>query len=230
MPIYSIFLLWTTKWSHVLLVTTDKHEKSKKSKLNYQGGGFFYTTLTLCWHLGAYQVVSIQKKNLFLTNKGGGVDSPERLLLLPDQFFCLNFLEYAVMSSNINIIFSDWLTFDGIHPTFKQVPPNDFSFSTQTVCKTKELKPCKHFAFKLPKIHQLICNIFLVIFKTVHVFVQTFIPSWAALMDATYPPGPDPITTRSTSPKQGNKISFKIYHLLGLIYLCITYSTSWNWA
>ena len=140
MPIYSIFLLWTTKWSHVLLVTTDKHEKSKKSKLNYQRWGFFYTTLTLCWHLGAYQVVSIQKKNLFLTNKGGGgVDSPERLLLLPDQFFCLNFLEYAVMSSNINIIFSDWLTFDGIHPTFKQVPPNDFSFSTQTVCKTKEL-------------------------------------------------------------------------------------------
>ena len=49
------------------------------------------------------------KKNLFLTNKGGGegVDSPERLLLLPDQFFCFNFLEYAVMSSNINIICSD---------------------------------------------------------------------------------------------------------------------------
>lgn len=63
-------------------------------------------------------------------------------------------------------------------------------------------------------------------FKTAHVFVQTFIPSWAALMDATYPPGPDPITTRSTSPKQGNKISFKIYHSLTLIYLCITYSTS----
>ncbi|RMX37029.1 hypothetical protein pdam_00005066 [Pocillopora damicornis] len=37
---------------------------------------------------------------------------------------------------------------------------------------------------------------------SIHVFVQTFIPSWAALMDATYPPGPDPITTRSTSPKQ----------------------------
>ena len=78
----------------------------------------------------------------------GGVDSPERLLLLPDQFFCFNFLEYAVMSSNINIIFSDWLTFDGIHPTFKQVPPNDFSFSTQTVCKTKELKLWKAFCIQ----------------------------------------------------------------------------------
>ena len=30
--------------------------------------------------------------------------------------------------------------------------------------------------------------------------LQTFIPSWAALIDATYPPGPEPITTRSTSP------------------------------
>ena len=37
------------------------------------------------------------KKNLFLTNKGGGIDSPERLLLLPDQFLCFNFLEYTVM-------------------------------------------------------------------------------------------------------------------------------------
>lgn len=148
MPTYSIFLLWTTKWSRVLLFTTDKHEKSKKSKLNYQGWGFFYTTLTLCWHLGAYQVVSIQKKTCSWQIKGGGVDSPERLLLLPDQFFYFNFLEYAVMSSNINIIFSDWLTFDGIHPTFKQVPPNDFSFSTQTVCKTKELKPCKAFCIQ----------------------------------------------------------------------------------
>ena len=101
-----------------------------------------------------------------------------------------------------------------------------FLFQHKLSVKQKNSNHAKHFAFKLPKIHSLICNIFLVIFKTVHVFVQTFIPSWAALMDATYPPGPDPITTRSTSPKQGNKISFKIFHLLGLIYLCITYSTS----
>ena len=128
----------------------------KKQEINYQGWGFFYTTLTLCWHLGAYQVVSIQKKTCSWQIKGGGVDSPERLLLLPDQFFYFNFLEYAVMSSNINIIFSDWLTFDGIHPTFKQVPPNDFSFSTQTVCKTKELKPWKAFCIQITSQNSLI--------------------------------------------------------------------------
>lgn len=118
-----------------------------KAKLPRMGLLLHYTDIVLT--SGGISSCFNTKKNLFLTNKGGGgVDSPERLLLLPDQFFCLNFLEYAVMSSNINIIFSDWLTFDGIHPTFKQVPPNDFSFSTQTVCKTKELKPCKAFCIQ----------------------------------------------------------------------------------
>ena len=38
-------------------------------------------------------------------------------------------------------------------------------------------------------------------FKDTAIFalIQTFIPSCAALIDATYPPGPEPITTRSTS-------------------------------
>lgn len=45
-------------------------------------------------------------------------------------------------------------------------------------------------------------------------------------MDATYPPGPDPITTRSTSPKQCNKISFKSYHLLRLIYIPVYHCVS----
>jgi hypothetical protein len=31
------------------------------------------------------------------------------------------------------------------------------------------------------------------------IFAATFIPSWEALMAPTYPPGPDPMTTRSTS-------------------------------
>ena len=124
-----------------------------KAKLPRRGLLLHYTDTVLTFG-GISSCFNTKKKTCSWQIKGGGgVDSPERLLLLPDQFFGFNFLEYAVMSSNINIIFSDWLTFDGIHPTFKQVPPNDFSFSTQTVCKTKELKPCKHFAFKLPKIH-----------------------------------------------------------------------------
>lgn len=117
-----------------------------RAKLPRMGLLLHYTDIVLT--SGGISSYFNTKKNLFLTNKGGGIDSPERLLLLPDQFFCFNFLEYTVMSSNINIIFSDWLTFDGIHPTFKQVPPNDFSFSTQTVCKTKELKPCKAFCIQ----------------------------------------------------------------------------------
>ena len=80
--------------------------KKARNQLPRMGLLLHYTDIVLTF--GGISSCFNTKKNLFLTNKGGGgVDSPERLLLLPDQFFCFNFLEYAVMSSNINIIFSD---------------------------------------------------------------------------------------------------------------------------
>ena len=48
---------------------------------------------------------------------------------------------------------------EGIHPTFKQVPPKALVFSTH----------------------------------------KTLNPSWEALIAATYPPGPPPITIKSNS-------------------------------
>lgn len=47
--------------------------------------------------------------------------------------------------------------------------------------------------------------------------ILTFIPSCAALIDATYPPGPEPMTTRSTSPKKQKRhksLTFKFCNTL----------------
>ena len=43
--------------------------------------------------------------------------------------------------------------------------------------------------------------------------LYTFIPSCAALIAATYPPGPDPITTKSTSPVILKRILIKFGYM-----------------
>ena len=105
MPIYSIFFCYEQQNEAVFYFLQQTNMKKARNQLPRMGLLLHYTDTVLTF--GGISSCFNTKKNLFLTNKGGGVDSPERLLLLPDQFFCLNFLEYAVMSSNINVIFSD---------------------------------------------------------------------------------------------------------------------------
>ena len=53
----------------------------------------------------------------------------------------------------------------------------------------------------------------MLLYLTIHVQYFTFIPSWAALIAATYPPGPDPITTKSTSPVILKRVLIKFGHM-----------------
>ena len=56
----------------------------------------------------------------------------------------------------------------------------------------------------------------------------TFMPSWAALMAATYPPGPDPITTRSLSPGTNNQPSQKLVALIKFSSFCKEMSLNYH--
>lgn len=62
-----------------------------------------------------------------------------------------------------------------MQPTLRQVPPSVGRFSTHAVCQLTLETPAFNIAV-------------------------TFSPSWAALMAATYPPGPAPMTKTSNLP------------------------------
>jgi hypothetical protein len=74
------------------------------------------------------------------------------------------------------------MAFEGMHPTFRQVPPREPRFSIHAVYHPK--KNCTG----LEKLKRESSN-------------RTLRPSWAALIAATYPPGPtDPCPVSDLTP------------------------------
>lgn len=112
-----------------------------------------------------------------------------------------------------------------MQPTFKHVPPKVASFSTLMVCarngenviysrefhifvtsisfpiRKKPVVNWSAIASELLYNWNVISidNCFIFLFIIAMSRVHTLKPSWAALIAVTYPPGPEPITTKSAS-------------------------------